>query len=173
MATYQFAVTSHNREFRVKDAREVLSVFQELGYEESELYGDSDNPFERGNGDKLFIGSYEKCIEDDIVIVDNTTGKAVAVFTECGDNVRALDEELQDKIEEEFEDEEKYSHVLWFDYLQSKLLDDEQIAVLTESGFEKLRYAGAYTCIVSKKGIFHNSTDKFIMDTVDKLVDKK
>lgn len=163
MATYQFAVTSNNREFKVKDEQEVLSVFQELGYDESELY----------DNNSLFIGSYDKPIEDDIVIIDKATNKAVAVLCECGDNLSVLNEEFdEEEIEENYEDEEKYSQVLWYDYLQSKLLDDNQIAVITESGYEKLRFAGSYTCIISTKGIFHNSTQKFVSDTIEKLTNK-
>ena len=160
MATYEFAVTSAGNEFKVKDKEEVLQVISSLGYEESEIYNDN----------SLFIGSYEKTIDDDNVIIEKSTNKPVAVEVNSEYYELNEDETETDLINDIINDNgSKYEIIVWHEYLQRKLLDNKQVAVITEAGNEKLRYAGSYTIIISKDGIFENSSQRFIQDTLTKL----
>jgi hypothetical protein len=146
-------VTSAMKNFKVKDVEEVLKVFKTLGYIESNIYNDC-----------FVIAGQEKALVDDLVLVNEETSKAVAVFVD--------DEEIYYNLEGkqiEVEPTDKYKHLYWFEYLQEKLLNNEQIAVITEISYEKLHYADSYTVIISKKGIYKNSTSAFISKTIEKI----
>lgn len=85
----------------------------------------------------------------------------------CSDRVYDLDcNEVDD--ESIFDDESKYRIISSMQYLQEQLLDDEIVAI-TEAGAEKLRSVGACVVVISKEGIFWNSTYGFIDDTIKKI----
>lgn len=156
MANYEFAVAS-NDYVKVKDVNEVASVFGVLGYDE--VYTENNS---------VFIGSYDANLnDDDEVIINKETGKAVAVRKYYANEVCDLDcNEVDD--ESIFDDETKYRTISSMEYLQEQLLDDEIVAI-TEAGAEKLRSVGACVVVISKEGIFWNSTNRFIDDTTKKI----
>ena len=156
MANYEFAVAS-NDYVKVKDVNEVASVFGALGYDE--VYTENNS---------VFIGSYNANLnDDDEVIINKETGKVEAVKSYYSDEVCDLD---CNKVDDEsiFDDETKYRTISSMQYLQEQLLDDEIVAI-TEVGAEKLVSVGACVVVISKEGIFWNSTDGFINDTTKKI----
>lgn len=163
MANYEFAVASM-RTGKVKNPEEVVNVFLAVGYEET--YADKD-------GD-VFIGGFDTPISDEnIVIINSETNKVVAVAdcygdyrdVETGEEIEDIDEDRLNAPDSIFKSQEI------FDYLKEQLLDGEVIAIV-EAGWEKLRSVGATAVVISKQGIYWNSTYGFIEETIEKLKEK-
>jgi hypothetical protein len=160
MANYEFAVASKDT-FKVKNAEEVVNVFQGLGFEETYQCNDG----------TIFIGGYDQTLGDDMVVyVDVKTGKAVAIdrgFEELF-SVDSGDEVDNPK---DFEDETKYKAMDSFEYLQEQLLDGE-VAGIVEAGSEKLRFVGACLVVVTKKGIEWRNTSQMIEEIANNMLEK-
>ena len=160
MANYEFAVATKNA-FKVKNAEEVVNVFQGLGFEET--YKDNDGT--------IFIGGYDQMLNDDMVVyVDIKTNKAVAIdrgFEEL------LSVDSGDEVDntEDFEDETKYKAMDSFEYLQEQLFDGE-VASIVEAGSEKLVFVGACFVVVTKKGIEWRNTTQIIEEIVSNMLEK-
>lgn len=154
MANYEYSVGA-NKYAKVKNVDEVFTVFGALGYDEVYTQDNS-----------VFIGSYSTNLnDDDEVIIDKETNRVVAVRQYYADRVCDLD---GIEVDDVFDDEDKYRVVSSMEYLQEQLEDDEIVAIV-EAGAEKLRYVCAYVVVVSKEGIFWQSTNGFIEDTTAKI----
>ena len=160
MANYEFAVATKNT-FKVKNPKEVVNVFQGLGFEKTYQCNDG----------TIFIGGYEQMLADDMVVyVDIKTNKAVALdrgFEELF-SVESGDEVDNPK---DFEDETKYKAMDSFDYLQEQLLDGE-VASIIEAGSEKLVFVGACFVVITKKGIEWRNTTQMIEEIVSNMLEK-
>ena len=137
MADYIFTITS--RLVKTKDNAEFVKVFQDLGFEESQVIEDC-----------AFVGSYGEAYWDDdsmIVVREKATGKALGSFNSYNgiDNI-ALYLESHGVSKE---DEDKYEEVDIETYIKSMLLDGEAF-VLSEAGNEKLRYNNGWAIIITK-----------------------
>ena len=161
MANYEFAVATKDT-FKVKNPKEVVDVFQGLGFEETYRCDDG----------SIFIGGYEQPLGDDMLVyIDVKTNKAVAID-------RGFEElfsvDTGDEIDnpEDFEDETKYKAMDSFDYLQEQLLDGE-VAGIVEAGSEKLRFVGACFVVVTKKGIEWRNTGQMIEEIANNMLEKE
>ena len=141
MADYIFTITS--RLVKTKDNAEFVKVFQDLGFEESQVIGDT-----------AFVGSYGEAYWDDdsmIVVREKATGKVIGAYNPyC--NAEDLDMYLnQESIDlpEDTEAEDLYEEIDIETYIKSMLLDG-QAFVLTEAGNEKLRYNNGWAIIITK-----------------------
>lgn len=159
MADYIFAVTSAERNFTVKDGKEFMAVFQALGFEES--YTDKKN--------SVYIGGYERPIDDTDMVVLDKTGKAVAVQPFQDEYLDLDGNNVDEELAKKFDNEDGYTKLFWKQYIQNQLADDKQIAILEESGHEKLRYAVGYVAIISKYDIKEMSTGSFIYKTLKEM----
>lgn len=141
MADYIFTITS--RPVKTKDNKEFVKVFQDLGFEESEVIGDT-----------AYVGSYGEAYWDDdsmIVVREKATGKAVG-----GYNAYTNTEDLEMFLEygcidlpEGVKTEDLYEEIDIETYIKSMLLDG-QAFILTEAGHEKLRYNNGWAIIITK-----------------------
>lgn len=141
MADYIFTITS--RPVKTKDNSEFVRVFQNLGFEESEVIGDT-----------AYVGSYGEAYWDDdsmIVVREKATGKVIGGYNPyC--NAEDLDMYLdQEGIElpEDTEAEDLYEEIDIETYIKDMLLDG-QAFVMTEAGNEKLRYNNGWAIIITK-----------------------
>lgn len=141
MADYIFTVTS--RPVQTKDNAEFVRVFQDLGFEESEVLYDG----------SAYVGSYGQAYWDDdsmIVVFDKRTDKVVGAFNSYSNVEGTLEEYLnQMGIEDDINN---FEEVTAEAYVQSMLLDG-QAFVLTEAGNEKLRYNNGWALIISKNEV--------------------
>ena len=164
MANYEFAVATM-RKGKVKNPEEVANVFLAVGYEET--YADKDG--------YVFIGGYDTSLSDEnIVIINTETNKVVAVGdcygdyrdVETGEEIEDIDEDRLNAPDSIFKSQEI------FDYLKEQLLDGEVIAIV-EAGWEKLQSVGGTAVVISKEGIYWNSTYGFIEETIKKIKGEK
>ena len=141
MADYIFTITS--RPVKTKDNKEFVRIFQQLGFEESEVLGDT-----------AFVGSYGEAYWDDdsmIVVQEIANGKIIGAYNPyC--NVECLEEFLNIegiKLPENTEAEDLYEEIDIETYIKSMLLDG-QAFILTEAGNEKLRYNNGWAIVITK-----------------------
>lgn len=141
MADYIFTITS--RPVKTKDNEEFVRIFQQLGFEESEVLGDT-----------AFVGSYGEAYWDDdsmIVVREKATGKVIGAYNPyC--NVECLEEFLDIEgiiLPEGAEAEDLYEEIDIETYIKLMLLDGEAF-VLTEAGNEKLRYNNGWGIVITK-----------------------
>lgn len=141
MADYIFTITS--RPVKTKDNSEFVRVFQNLGFEESEVIGDT-----------AYVGSYGEAYWDDdsmIVVKEKATGKVIGAYNPyC--NVECLEEFLDIEgiiLPEDTEAEDLYEEIDIETYIKDMLLDG-QAFVMTEAGHEKLRYNNGWAIIITK-----------------------
>lgn len=141
MADYIFTIIS--RPVKTKNNDEFVKVFLDLGFEESQVIGDT-----------AFVGSYGEAYWDDdsmIVVKEKATGKVIGGYNPyC--NAEDLDMYLnQEGIElpEGKEAEDLYEEIDIETYIKSMLLDG-QAFVMTEAGNEKLRYNNGWAIIITK-----------------------
>lgn len=141
MADYIYTITS--RPVRTKDNKEFVNVFLGLGFEESEVIGDT-----------AFVGSYGEAYWDDdsmVVVKEKATGKAIGGYN-AYTNTEDLEMFLEYgciKLPEDTKAEDLYEEIDIETYIKSMLLDGEAF-VLTEAGNEKLRYNNGWAIIITK-----------------------
>ena len=152
MANFEF--TSISNVFKTKDNKQVIEVFQNLGFEET---------YETGNG--VFIGSYnQQMLDDSMHVVLDKDDNVVATYDDY--TFENLDDEVQNKL---LDDNDKtYSVLTAEEYLQNMLLDGEVITY-KEVGHEKLRYNSAFGLVISKYEIKAFSLDKLIEDYAEQM----
>ena len=132
MANFKFVATSNM--FKTKDNKQVENVFNKLGFEET---------YSNENG--VFFGSYgEQMISDGMCVVFDKENNVVAVYDDY--TFDDLDDEIREKLEDE---DDTYSTLDIYDYLQNMLLDGE-VVLYTEIGNEKLRDVHAFGLVISK-----------------------
>ena len=155
MADYIFTIIS--RPVKTKNNSEFVKVFQDLGFEESEVIGDT-----------AFVGSYGEASWDDnsmLVVREKATGKVIGAYNSyCSDYsdlqeflddcvVTVSDEEFNTLSTEEIEarqpKEEDYEEIDIETYIKDMLLDG-QAFVMTEAGNEKLRYNNGWGLVITK-----------------------
>lgn len=141
MADYIFTIIS--RPVKTRDNEEFVRIFQQLGFEESEVLGDT-----------AFVGSYGEAYWDDdsmIVVREKATGKVMGAYNPyC--NVECLEEFLDIEgilLPENAEAEDLYEEIDIETYIKSMLLDG-QAFILTEAGNEKLRYNNGWAIVITK-----------------------
>ena len=141
MADYIFTITS--RPVKTKNNDEFVKVFLDLGFEESEVMGDT-----------AYVGSYGEAYWDDdsmIVVKEKATGKVIGAYNPyC--NVECLEEFLDIEgiiLPEDTEAEDLYEEVDIETYIKDMLLDG-QAFVMTEAGSEKLRYNNGWAIVITK-----------------------
>ena len=137
MADYIFTILS--RPVKTKDNSEFVRVFQGLGFEESQVIGDT-----------AFVGSYGEAYWDDdsmIVVKEKTTGKVIGGYNTYG-GYETLEEFLEGHDIPK-EAVESYEEIDIETYIKDMLLDG-QAFVMTEAGAEKLRYNNGWAIIVTK-----------------------
>ena len=154
MADYIFTITS--RVVKTKDNEEFVKVFQDLGFEESQIMGDY-----------AYVGSYGEAYWDDnsmIVVRKKATNKVIGAYNPyC--NVECLEEFLDVEgieIPDDTEAEDLYEELDIETYVKSMLLDG-QAFVMTEAGHEKLRYNNGWAIIITK--------DETVCYDITRLVD--
>ena len=141
MADYIFTILS--RPVKTKDNSEFVRVFQDLGFEESEVIGDT-----------AFVGSYGEAYWDDdsmIVVREKATGKVIGAYNpycNAEDLYMYLNQEGI-KLPEDEEAEDLYEEIDVETYIKDMLLDG-QAFVMTEAGHEKLRYNNGWAIIITK-----------------------
>ena len=152
MANFEF--TSISNVFKTKDNKQVVKVFQNLGFEET---------YETENG--VFIGSYsQQMLDDSMHVIFDKDDDIVAVYDDY--TYENLDEEIIDKLEDE--DDKTYCVLSAEEYLQNMLLDGE-VVIYKEVGNEKLRYNSAFGLVISKYEIKAFSLDKLIEDYAEQM----
>ena len=159
MADYIFTITS--RPLKTKDNAEFVRVFQDLGFEESEVLGDY-----------AFVGSYGNGYWDEnsmVVVREKATGKVIGaynIYGSCEDIEEYLNSEGIE-LPEGKEVEDLYEEVDIEAYIKSMLLDGQAL-VLTEAGNEKLRYVNGWALIISKEETtcfdINMMTDRYLQD---------
>ena len=137
MADYIFTILS--RPVKTKNNDEFVKVFLDLGFEESQVIGDT-----------AFVGSYGEAYWDDdsmIVVKDKATSKVIGGYNAYGGY-----ETLEDFLEGHDIPKETvgdYEEIDIETYIKSMLLDG-QAFVMTEAGNEKLRYNNGWAIIITK-----------------------
>ena len=137
MADYIFTILS--RPVKTKDNSEFVRVFQGLGFEESEVIGDT-----------AFVGSYGEAYWDDdsmIVVREKVTSKVIGGYNTYG-GYETLEEFLEGHDIPK-EAVEGYEEIGIETYIKDMLLDG-QAFVMTEAGNEKLRYNNGWAIIITK-----------------------
>lgn len=159
MADYIYTVIS--RPVKTKNNEEFVRVFQDLGFEESEVIGDT-----------AYVGSYGEAYWDDdsmIVVREKATGKVIGGYNPyC--NAEDLDMYLEQEgieLPEDEDAEDLYEEIDIETYVKDMLLDG-QAFVLSEAGHEKLRYNNGWAIVITKdKTEFFDITrliDNFLQD---------
>lgn len=134
MADYIFTILS--RPVKTKNNDEFVKVFLDLGFEESQVIGDT-----------AFVGSYGEAYWDDdsmIVVRGVDTKRVIGAYNPYNgyDSLEdyLIDNNLPTNLYEEIDIET---------YIKDMLLDG-QAFVMTEAGNEKLRYNNGWAIVITK-----------------------
>ena len=151
MADYVFTILS--RPVKTKNNDEFVKVFLGLGFEESQVIGDT-----------AWVGSYGEAYWDDdsmIVVKEKATGNVIGGYNTYG-GYETLEAFLEGHDIPK-EAVESYEEIDIETYIKSMLLDG-QAFIITEAGNEKLRYNNGWGLIITK--------DDVVSYDINLLIDK-
>ena len=152
MANYESTLISNY--FETKNNEKVLEVLLNLGFEET--YIDKKQ-------NKISIASYEATIDDSMYVVFNKQDEVVATYNDW--TYEELNPEILNALEDE--NDNTYSVLNIYEYLQSMLVENETIQV-KEVGNEKLRYNSACGLVITKKDYKWFNLDSIMEEYAEK-----
>ena len=152
-----------SRPFKTKNNKEVINVFQEIGFEETIITDEG----------KVKVRSHNQQWNDfQYVVREKATGKIMGGFDSYGeisDTFEYLEAEHGISFDTEEEYTDKYEELELAEYVQS-MLEDGEVFVLKEISYEGLRYNSGWAIVIHKTNSNKQGFDVKTFD-LDMLVD--
>lgn len=152
-----------SRPFKTKNNKEVMNVFQEIGFEETFI----------NKNEEVVVASYNQQWNDfQYVVKEKATGKVIGGFDSYGeisDTFEYLEAEHGISFDTEKEYTDKYEELELSEYVQS-MLEDGEVFILKEVSHEGLRYNNGWAIVIHKANYNKQGYDVKTFD-LDMLVD--